>query len=161
MAQSRMNRASAAAYRRPTGRGQYVYGNAAPKIDIRRELEEEPKRKLSNRTRRNRDKARHMSMGYVLFLCTALVLAGFVLLGYIQLQSELTNEIKHVSRLERQLNTLKMDNDEEYNRIVNSVDLEAVKRVAIGELGMVYASEGQVITYENSGNDYMRRVSGN
>lgn len=140
---------------------QFVHGSTAPKIDIQRQLQEEPKRQLSNNARRNREKARHMSVGYVLFLTAALSLVACVLIHYLQLQASLTNEIKMVSKLESQLNTLKMDNDEEYNRILNSVDLEQVKRVAIGELGMVYASEGQIILYESVGNDYMRKVSSN
>ena len=56
---------------------------------------------------------------------------------------------------------MRLANDEEYNRIVNSIDLEEIKRIAMGELGMVYAQEGQVITYENKGYDYMRQVTGN
>lgn len=53
-----------------------------------------------------------------------------------------------------------MENDEEYNRINSNIDLEEIKRIAIGELGMTYAGEGQIITYSHVGNDYMRKVSG-
>lgn len=156
MSEKTMKRNSSASNRRS-----YMYGSAAPKIDVREELQKEPKKQLSHRTRKNRDKARHMSLGYVFFLSAALIMAGFVLIGYLQLQAQLTNEIKAVAKMESQLNTLKLKNDEEYNRIINSVDLEEVKRVAIGELGMVYATEGQIIVYEGAGNDYMRRVSSN
>jgi hypothetical protein len=38
--------------------------------------------------------------------------------------------------------------------------MEEVKRVAIGELGMVYPQEGQIITYSNEGKDYVRKVDG-
>jgi hypothetical protein len=54
---------------------------------------------------------------------------------------------------------MQLANDEDYNRIISSVDLEEIRKIAIGELGMTYAKEGQIITYENAGNDYMRRVS--
>lgn len=136
----------------------YVYGSAAPKYDVRRQLEE-PKRQLSNETRKNREKARNMSLGYVVFLMGALCMAGMILINYIQLQADVTNTIKHISRLESQLNTAKIANDEEYNRIINNIDLEEIKRIAIGELGMTYAKEGQIITYTNTGNDYMRQVT--
>ena len=138
---------------------EYIYGNTVQKPDLRRQLEEEPRRQLSHETRKNRDKARHMSMGYVLFLVTALCAAGSILLNYIQLQSDLTNKMKRISQLESQLNSVRLSNDEEYNRIVNGIDLEEIKRIAIGELGMTYASEGQIITYSNAGNDYMRQVT--
>jgi len=146
-----------------TGKGRaeaaYIYGSAVRKPDIRRQLEEEPKRQLSHEARKNRDKARHMSLGYVVFLMAALCVAGMILINYIQLQSEVTNKIKNIASLESELNHLKLSNDEEYNRIVDSIDLEEIKRIAIGELGMTYAKEGQIITYTNTGNDYMRQVT--
>ena len=56
---------------------------------------------------------------------------------------------------------MKLANDEEYNRIISSIDLEEIKRIAIGELGMTYAQEGQIVLYVNEDNDYMRQVTGN
>lgn len=137
----------------------YVYGNAARQIDIQRQLEEEPRKRLSHETRKNREKASHMSLGYVMFLMGALVTCALILANYIQLQSELTSTMTTVSRLEREVNALKLSNDEEYSRITSNVDLEEIKRIAIGELGMTYAKEGQIITYVNEGNDYMRQVT--
>lgn len=138
--------------------GDYQYGSAVRKVDVRRQLEEEPRRKLSRETRKNRDRARHMSFGYVAFLTVAFCTCAFILINYIQLQAELTNRTKGLARLESQLNTLRQENDEQYHRIVDSIDLEEIKRVAIGELGMTYAQEGQIISYDSVENDYMRQV---
>lgn len=143
------------------GSNVYIYGNTARRLDIRRELEQEPRRQLSRETRKNREKARHMNFGYVVFLVAAFCTCAFILINYIQLQSELTNRTKGLASLESKLNTLKLDNDEEYSRITSSIDLEEIKRIAIGELGMTYAKEGQIITYNSVENDYMRKVSGN
>lgn len=140
-------------------RSQYVYGNTAYDYDIRRHLEEEPRRKLSNETRKNREKAHHMSLGYVVFLVAALCACAIVLINYVQLQAELTSKTAVIAELESELNNLKLANDEEYNRITSSIDLEEIKRIAIGELGMTYAKEGQIITYTNNGTDYMRQAS--
>ena len=140
-------------------RAQYVYGNTAYDYDVRRQLEEEPRRKLSNETRKNREKAHHMSLGYVVFLVAALCACAIVLINYVQLQAELTAKTAVVAELESDLNHLKLANDEEYNRITSSIDLEEIKRIAIGELGMTYAKEGQIITYTNNGTDYMRQAS--
>lgn len=139
-------------------RGAYVYGNTAREIVITRELEE-PRRQPRPQVRKNRERARHMSAGYVLFLAAALCTAALVLVNYIQLQAQLTNLTKSVASKESQLNSMRIANDEEYNRILNSVNLEEVKRIAIGELGMTYAEEGQIITYTNERNDYMRRAT--
>ncbi len=149
---------AAAGGRRSTGRNDYVYGNVALQPDIRRQLEEEPRRKLSNEARKNRDKAHHMSLGYVAFLVAALCLAGLVLVNFIQLQSEITNMAETVADKELQLNSLKVDNDEVLNRINGSINMEEIREIAIGELGMVYAQEGQIEKYSFDEFDYLRYV---
>ena len=141
-----------------TVRGAYVYGNTAREIEITRELEE-PRRQPRPQVRKNRERAKHMSAGYVLFLAAALCTAALILVNYIQLQAQLTNLTKSVAARESELNNLRIANDEEYNRILNSVNLEDVKRIAIGELGMTYAEEGQIIEYENESSDYMRQAA--
>ena len=75
-----------------------------------------------------------MSAGYVMFLAAALCAAAFILVNYIQLQSDLTTLTKTVADMESELNGLKLSNDEEYNRIISGIDLEEIKRVAIGQL---------------------------
>lgn len=137
----------------------YIYDSAARDLQVRRQMEEEPRKRLSNETRKNRDKALHMNLGYVFFLLGAVCVCAVVLLNYLQLQSDITTKAKSISRLESTLNTKKLANEEEYNRIISSLDLENIRKIAIGELGMSYAQEGQIITYESTGYDYMRRVS--
>lgn len=153
---------------------EYIYGNAVRKAEPERRWEEEPERKASparrwERTpvrkphpevRKNREKARYMNAGYVLFLGAALCICALILVNYIQLTAQLTAQTKRVASKESELNQLKQSNDEEYNRIINSIDLEEIKRIAMGELGMIYAQEGQIVTYENEGRDYMRKVTG-
>ena len=48
-------------------------------------------------------------------------------------------------------------NDSAYNRIVSSVDLEWVKDVAMNEMGMVYASDRQMRTYDSTQSDYVKQ----
>ena len=54
----------------------YIYDNTARDLQIRRQIEE-PRRQLSHETRKNRENARHMSIGYVTFLMVALVACAF------------------------------------------------------------------------------------
>lgn len=100
-----------------------------------------------------------MSAGYVLFLLTALVATGIILVYYIGLQSDITNSVKHISVLERQLNELKVANEEDYSRITSSVDLEEIRRIAIQELGMQYAREGQIISFASENSDYVKQMA--
>ena len=53
---------------------------------------------------------------------------------------------------------LKLENDENYSRIDSSINLEEVKRIAIQELGMRYAEEGQIVTFSGEGSDYVRQT---
>lgn len=137
----------------------YVQGSAVRRLDVTQEIERQPKKKLSNTARKNREKAEHMSAGYVLFLSLALLATGWILVGYIRLQSDITHSIQNISRLENDLNDLRLANDEEYNRITSSIDLEEVRRIAIQELGMKYAEEGQIVTYESENSDYVKQIA--
>ncbi|MCM1086894.1 MAG: cell division protein FtsL [Muribaculaceae bacterium] len=139
--------------------GNYVHGSAVRKPDVVKEVQREPKKKLSNTARKNREKAEHMNAGYVFFLSIALIATGWILVNYISLQSDITNSIKHISRLESELNDLRLANDEEYNRITSSIDLEEIRRIAIQELGMQYAEEGQIVFFESETRDYVKQMS--
>ncbi len=137
----------------------YIDGTAARQLDVRRAIEEEPKRQLSHDTRKNRERAHHMNFGYVLFLALAMLVAGYVLIGYIQVQADLTAQLEQIASLESELNYLRLYNEDELARINSNINLEEIKQVAIGELGMIYAEEGQIVFYENEGSDYVRQIA--
>ncbi len=137
----------------------YIDGTAARQLDVRRAIEEEPRRQLSHGTRKNRERAHHMNFGYVLFLALAMLVAGYVLIGYIQVQADLTAQLEQIASLESELNYLRLYNEDELARINSNINLEEIKQVAIGELGMVYAEEGQILFYENEGSDYVRQIA--
>lgn len=137
----------------------YTYGNAVRNIRPEKRDVERPHKPLNKAVRRNREKAKHMNAGYVLFLLTALVATGIILVYYIGLQSDITNSVKHISTLERELNDLKVANEENYSRITSSVDLEEIRRIAIQELGMQYAQEGQIISFASENSDYVKQMA--
>lgn len=98
-----------------------------------------------------------MNKGYIAVAAAAFVIVCGVLMGYVNLQSDITNHITNISKLESQLNEMRLANDETYTKIMSSIDLEEIKRIAVNELGMKYAKEGQVIEYTGEGNDYVRQ----
>lgn len=140
-------------YRGTAESSMYVYGNTARQLQTM-PAERRPVRK-NHATRRNRERALHMNVGYVLFLGMALMAVGFVLISYLRLKSDITNSVKNIARMESQLNSLKLDNDERLSRISSSTNLEEVKQRAIQELGMQYAGEGQIIIFNSEDNDYV------
>lgn len=139
-------------------RDAYIQGNVAYQLDVKRQLEQ-PKRQLSQAARKNRQRAKYMNLAYVLFLSVALAVTGVVLIMYIRLESGITSSVQKVSRLESQLNNLKVENDENLNRIESAIDLEEIRRIAITQLGMVYAQEGQIVEIPDEGSDYVRQFA--
>lgn len=104
-----------------------------------------------------RRQTEHMSIGYTLFLALASVLTLWVCAGYLTLQADNTSRGKELAALEKELSDLKVENDDEYNRVTTSVDLEEIRRIAVEELGMVYASADQVVLYDGRGSDYVKQ----
>ncbi len=136
----------------------YIDGNTARKLQtvpVRRDRKQNDE--IKRQQVRRRVKSSPMNFGYIFFMMIAMLVVCVVLIGYVELQADITNKINHISQLERQLNDLRLENDESYTKIMSGVDLEEIKRIAINELGMKYAKEGQVITYSGAGSDYVRQ----
>lgn len=139
----------------------YVDGTAVRKLDYapagRPERKQNPKTSLA--TKKNRERALQMNLGYVLFLTAAAVVTVFMCVNYLQLQAKGTKLQKEVTALETQLDAAILENDSDYNRIMTSIDLEHIKDVAMNDLGMIYAKKTQIITYESQNGDYVRQYS--
>ena len=141
----------------------YVYGNAAPAPSREPERKKKQSRQGNELIRRRKYKrlqqrrALRANKRYV----TALAFAGvFVLLmcmNYIQLQSMITSRTRNISAMQEELADLKEENNTRYNTIVDSVDLDEIKERAINDLGMVYATEDQVIEYAGTNSDYIKQ----
>lgn len=138
----------------------YIDGNTVRKFNVVEEIQNPSEvKKLSRSTRKNRDKALYMNLGYVVFLVAALISAAMILISYIRIQSDIIISVRNIASMESELNDLRLSNDENYARAASSVDLEEIRRVAIGELGMRYAKEGQIINVSGEGNDYFRQLA--
>ena len=138
----------------------YLYGSAAPKLEPtpqRRPLREEERRTAPQRKQKVQAKPYPVNMPLLVLSIVAFVALGAMMIQYIRLNSEITAITAVNTKLESRISDLRAENDEYYGRIMNSVDLEKVREVAIMDLGMVYASEGQVITYDSHMDDYVEQ----
>lgn len=125
-----------------------------PAKDRRRQAGQQPQMHHARR-----EKAQHLGLGYTLFLAAASALALWVCAGYLQIQADNTARVKNIAALEAQLSELKTENDDEYNRVTTSVDLEEIRDIAVNELGMVYAGADQVVLYDSEGSDYVKQYA--
>ena len=140
---------------------QYVYGNAVrqpERTPARRQAPREVERPQSRPVKRTGRKSQ-FSIPYFMFLMCTITFCGLVLVNYVSIRSEITASNEKITALESTLNDMRLENDEDYSRIKNGIDLNAIKMKAIGKLGMTYATEGQIVYYSELDDDYVRQVS--
>ena len=126
----------------------YVSGNV-----VRKEAVTAPKqvqqKEVSQRVRTNRSKAMHMNRGYVTFLAVAAAVTLFACVQYLQLQSDITSRSEHITSLQQELAAKKEANTTKYNAIMNTMNLEEIRDIAMNEFGMIYADESQIVKYQS------------
>lgn len=137
----------------------YVYGNTVRKDNVAVQSPAKQK-EVSQRVRANRSKAMHMSKGYVAFLAIAAVVVLFACMQYLQLQSEITSRSNHITALQQELADAKEANTTRYNVIMNSMNLEEIREIAIGDFGMVYAGADQIIKYHRPDGSAVTQFAG-
>ncbi|MCC8101006.1 MAG: hypothetical protein LIP11_01685 [Clostridiales bacterium] len=138
----------------------YVDGNTVRQLHVASQpMEAEQPVTVSHTTRKNRERALQMNLGYVMFLTAAAVITVFVCVNFLQLRAANTLLQEKVASLTAELDSAVLENDSDYNRVMNSVDLEHVREVATEELGMQLPALDQVVTYEVETSDYVRQYS--
>ena len=103
-------------------------------VELQKTFERKNKKRRRRAAKRNRERALHMSKGYVAFLSACVVVVALSAVSLIQIQSQVTQRMEHIAALESQITDLKADNDARYKAIVTSVDLDYIKNVASSEI---------------------------
>lgn len=148
---------SVSSHSRYSGRGgqAYVEGSAARAYDV------EPLRREQERKRRN-PYSRTVELpgvhrASVLFLIMAVAAVFYLCFSYVQTQNQLHEQRQQVVAIQSDIAQMKEDNEQEYQTVVDSVDLADVYRKATQELGMVRAKKDQVYTYQNKKSDMVKQ----
>ncbi len=137
-------------------RNEYVYGNTARAL---RPIEKEIRSpgRTGAKAHRKINKESGMNPGFMIFMTLAMVLTGIVCVQYIRMQSSLTTYVNTISAMEIELQSLRAENDDYEKRINGAIGLENIKKRAMDELGMTYASDDQIVVYNSDGTDYVRQ----
>lgn len=135
----------------------YVDGNTVRRLQPAPQPQEKKPVVVSLEAKRNREKATSMSPGFVLYLMIVCIAILFTSINYLQLKSAITGKAEIVADLETEYSQLKADNDAYYSQVSSSADLDNIKAIAIKRLGMKYATEDQIITYETERSSYVRQ----
>lgn len=133
----------------------YIHGNTVRKENPSAPvLQPQPKKVASRQVNQNRRRALHINRGYVTFLAVSAIVTLCVCVSYLHLHSEVSARSSQITSLQKQLSSLEEANNARQDAITSTVNLEDVRKRAIKDLGMIYASEEQIITYKNPlGND--------
>lgn len=129
---------------------------APVEVPVKKEYEEEQK-KVSRQTRKNRDKARHMSPVYVAFLTAVCGIIMFFAINYITLQSSIQMSLSQISALQSEIEAQDHLNSEAEARIAIACNVNDIFITATEELGMVYPDDGQVIYYDQTEREYVQQ----
>ncbi|MCR4694093.1 MAG: hypothetical protein K5773_02060 [Pseudobutyrivibrio sp.] len=89
------------------------------------------------------------------YMISAIIVAVFLFVGYVSMQTMVTERMNQIATLESQLATVNADNKAAESRIATTTNLTEIKDKAINELGMVYATSSQIVYYNVGGSDYM------
>lgn len=135
--------------------------NTAPKQTPQRvpkvQPEKKQERKVSTRAKKNQARALSIQKGQAFLLGIATILTLSACVYMLNLQATITSQNKNITTLEEKLNMLVDNNEATDSRLNGQVDLSEIYRIATEELGMVYASKGQILSYEETNPDYVRQ----
>ena len=128
----------------------YVDGSSARSLEPVRRT-----RPLSARTRRNSERALAIRARDVAFFSVMVLCVVFACVFYLSAQSKVTQYSDDVQKQEKELQSIVDANNATEERLNSSLDSDAIYRRATKELGMVYASDDQVIYYDSTSPDYV------
>ena len=127
-----------------------VQGNVARQLYAVPDRQIRPEGPVAVPNRRRRQAKTTLSVPYCIFLTVACVLTLVLSAYYLEQQAISTSSQKKIASLESQLTELKKANADNLNRIETSVNLEEIRDIAINELGMVYATQENVVLYKKT-----------
>lgn len=140
----------------------YLQGSAAPdnfwqEADREELHHKDPEGRIA--ARRQQQRAEQINLRYVLFMSLLIAVMTVALIFYIKLQADISISSSEVASLEAELTELRSSNEEAYNEIAASVDLDEIRDRAINELGMKYAAQSQIVEYSASGGGVVHQIS--
>ena len=137
--------------------GYYVEGNVVRREERVYETYGESRERVSERVRRNRAKARQMSVPYVVMLTLAMAVSVVICYQMLTLKADIISSKQHIVTLQNQLDALRLSNNAAEGSIAIFTDLDHIYKVATEEMGMVYPTEDQVIRFDKTESEYVRQ----
>lgn len=106
---------------------------------------------------RRLEESKSMSLAAFVVFAIAVVVMLHLCAGYIQARSAVTSLSKEVVEKETEYNELKAKNDSNLKEVESSINLQNIYSIATRDLGMVFANNNQIVTYDSSESAYVRQ----
>ncbi len=133
----------------------YITGSAVRKRQASPRVT--PRERPSTRPQREVVKRSGISITSAIIMLAAFGILCMMIIEYLSIRSDLLVIEKEVNQVESSISTLAEENEEYYSQIIGRVDLEEIREIAIMDLGMVYATEEQIVTFESQIDDYVEQ----
>ncbi len=137
----------------------YVDGTAARKLAVVPDYEREQETGKRPQIEMRPSKAPKLSHGIDFISMTLLVAAMAITLylcyNYLQVQGNIVQLERNVQLLSQELETITAENAALEDSLNGTADWEEIYKAAVGELGMVYPNNNEVITYRSAENGYV------
>lgn len=159
--------------RRKQNNTSYISGNTARKLHSVPEREydtyrrtqpqvvtlpqREQQRNIRPRTSRQPHVGMGINFGSLILMLAAMAVTLYVCFHYLQTQSSSVQLQKQITALETKLTSLTDQNNAIEIAINKPVDLDQIYAIAVGELGMVYPKDNEIVMYEATDSGYVRQ----
>ncbi len=134
----------------------YVHGTAAYRVKPQtQKASQKKKEKTVVKKKRHQKVKMSMDFGSLVYFSFAVIISVCACVCYLQLRAEVTQNMQTLAQMKASLYDLEMDNNAMESTIMMSIDLDKIKDIAMNELGMMYPTPEQIITYEIEEDNYM------
>lgn len=137
----------------------YVEGTAARQLQVVPDYEREQEQRRSPKTEQRPVRAPKVSHGIdlisMILLIGAMAITLFLCYNYLQVQGNIVQLEREVKLLNEEAGTLLAENAALEDSLNAEVDWENLYMTAVGELGMVYPNNNEVVTYRSSDYGYV------
>lgn len=136
----------------------YIDGTAARKLQVLPDYERE-QQTLRPRVTERPAKAPGVSHGIdfvsMVLLAAAMAITLYLCYNYLQVQGSIVQFERDIAVLSEQVNKIAAENAALEDGLNGEIDWENVYLTAVGELGMVYPNNNEVITYRSTENGHV------
>lgn len=113
--------------------------------------------RINREKRRKKEQAKVMDPKYLRFLIRCAVVVFAVVAVNLCMSSRTSKAKSRIKELNSAVTKLKTANDEMENTLKININQQELQRVAMEELGMVYATPQQVVLYDGEESEYVRQ----